>query len=48
MDININTVMQDLLKAFGEIRDEIGKCASELEDISDDLAAIRDKMLSDE
>jgi hypothetical protein len=40
--------MDDLLKAFGEIRDAIHTCASELQNISEDLQAIKDKMLSDE
>ena len=48
MDININTVMQDLLAAASEIAAEIRKCADELWHISADIQEIKDKMVKDD
>ena len=48
MDININTVMKDLLAAFSEISHEISQCARELQNIAEDIQVIKDKMVEDD
>jgi hypothetical protein len=48
MDININTVMADLLAALAKISDEISRCADQLGYISGDLSEIRDAIGKDD
>ena len=48
MDININTVMADLLAALAKISDEIRRCSDQLEFIGDDIHDIRDAMVKDD